>query len=398
MKSFLLPFAAALCVLAGGIVPLPAAEPKAEPKASAAPKWKNGPPADPGFFPLGVWLQSPGNAEKYKKAGINLYVGLWDGPTEEQLAALKKAGMKVICEQNVVALKHLDDPTITGWMHGDEPDNAQPLPEGKGYGPPILPEKVLGEYVRQQTADPTRPVLLNLGQGVAFDKYVGRGVRTNRPEDYPHYMKGGDIVSFDIYPAVHASPEVSGKLWFVAQGVSRLVEWGQGKKIVWNCLECTRIENLSRKPTPQEVRAEAWMSILHGSRGIIWFVHQFKPTFREAGLLDDGVMLDAVTAVNKEITELAPVINAGKDLRGLMVKSADEDAPVVMMGKEYNGKTYVFAVEMRNLKTTATFKVPGLGNGQKVEVVGENRTITSANGEFADAFPAWGVRIYRIAK
>lgn len=394
MKSFLLPFTAALGVLAGDIAPLPAAEPK----AATAPKWKNGPPADPGFFPLGVWLQSPGNAEKYKKAGINLYVGLWDGPTEEQLAALKKAGMKVICEQNAVALKHLDDPTIIGWMHGDEPDNAQPLPEGKGYGPPILPEKVLGEYVRQQTADPTRPVLLNLGQGVAFDKYVGRGVRTNRPEDYPLYMKGGDIVSFDIYPAVHSSPEVSGKLWFVAQGVTRLVEWGQGKKIIWNCLECTRIENPHRKPTPQEVRAEAWMSILHGSRGIIWFVHQFKPTFREAALLDDGVMLDAVTAVNKEITELAPVINAGKDLRGLMVKSADEDAPVVMMGKEYEGKTYVFAVEMRNLKATATFQVPGLGNARKVEVVGENRTITSGNGEFADAFPAWGVRIYRIAK
>jgi hypothetical protein len=44
-----------------------------------------------------------------------------DGPTEQQLASLKKSGMKVICEQNEVALKNLDDPIIIGWMHGDEP-------------------------------------------------------------------------------------------------------------------------------------------------------------------------------------------------------------------------------------------------------------------------------------
>ena len=41
---------------------------------------------DPNFFPLAVWLQSPNNAAKYKAAGINTYVGLWRGPTEEQLA------------------------------------------------------------------------------------------------------------------------------------------------------------------------------------------------------------------------------------------------------------------------------------------------------------------------
>ena len=43
-------------------------------------------------------------------------------------------------------------------------------------------------------------MLLNLGQGVAFDNYIGRGVRRNHPEDYPEYVKGCDIASFDIYP------------------------------------------------------------------------------------------------------------------------------------------------------------------------------------------------------
>src|SRR4051794_24778408 len=79
----------------------------------------------PGTFPIAVWLQSPSQAERYKAAGFNLYVGLWQGPTEEQLAALTKAGMPVVCDQNEVGMRHKADPIIAAWMHGDEPDNAQ---------------------------------------------------------------------------------------------------------------------------------------------------------------------------------------------------------------------------------------------------------------------------------
>ena len=70
-------------------------------------------------------------------------------------------------------------------------------------------------------------MLLNLGQGVAWDNYIGRGVRRNHPEDYPEYIKGCDIASFDIYPAVHDHADVAGKLWFVADGVTRLRKWSR---------------------------------------------------------------------------------------------------------------------------------------------------------------------------
>ena len=44
---------------------------------------------------------------------------------------------------------------------------------------------------------------------------------------------------------------------------------------------------------------------VQGSRGLIYFVHQFKPMFREAALLDDSEILAGVTALNRQITELA---------------------------------------------------------------------------------------------
>jgi hypothetical protein len=103
--------------------------------------WKNGPSKDPAWFPIGVWLQDPARAAEYRAIGIDVYIGLWGGPTEQQLAELKAAGMAVICDQNRVGLEHLNDPTIIGWMQQDEPDNAQGR-RGGGYGPPVTPERV----------------------------------------------------------------------------------------------------------------------------------------------------------------------------------------------------------------------------------------------------------------
>jgi len=366
--------------------------------AGASPyvKWTNGPSHDAGFFPIAVWLQNPAKAGRYKAAGFNTYVGLWKGPTEKQLAELKKAGMNVICHQNEVALKHIDDPAIIGWMHGDEPDNAQSLGKGKGYGPPVPPKRIIDDYRKIRTADATRPVLLNLGQGVAWDGWHGRGVRTNHPEDYPEYVKGCDIASFDIYPAAHPKPQVSGRLWYVANGVKRLVKWTKGRQIVWNCIECTRIQNPKSKATPHQVRCEVWMSIIHGSMGLIYFVHEWEPKFNESALLSDPQMLSSVTAINRRILGLAPVLNSPAVKDGVKISSDNKEVPVAVMIKKYNRATYLFTVGMRNGSTSATFTVLGLAGENNVEVLGEDRTILSKNGVFKDKFNAWDVHLYRI--
>ena len=364
------------------------------PPAEAA-RWTNAPFANPDYFPIAVWLQNPRNAAKYRAAGINLYVGLWRGPTQEQLSELRKAGMHVICSQGRGGLENTGNPTIVAWMHGDEPDNAQSLGPGKGYGPPILPEKIQKDYERMRAADPSRPVLLNLGQGVAWDQYIGRGVRRNHPEDYPEYAKGADIVSFDIYPVVHEKPEVAGKLEYVARGVERLRQWTDGRKTVWNCIECTHIGNPRAKATPYQVRAEVWMSLVHGSRGLIFFVHQFKPVFNEAALLDDPEMLAAVTTLNRQIRELAPALNS-PNADGASVKTSVPEASIAFMLKRRDQTHWLFTVNMRNQPAKGTFKISGLPENASVEVLGESRRTAAKGGEFADEFKPYEVHLYRV--
>lgn len=373
-----------------------AGEPAPAPSPSPYARWTRGPSRDADFFPIAVWLQSPAKARRYLDAGFNTYVGLWKGPTDEQLATLKSAGMKIICDQNDVGLRHLDDPTIIGWMHGDEPDNAQPKPGG-GYGPPIPPEDIVRDYGRIRAADPSRPVLLNLGQGVAWDAWHGRGVRSNHPEDYPEYVKGGDIVSFDIYPVTHPSPAVTGKLSYVGRGVERLVGWSDGR-VVWNCIECTRISSKTTKPTPAQVRSEVWMALIHGSRGIIYFVHEWEPKFNESALLDDAEMLAAVSELNREIARLAPVLNS-PTLRDAVNVEPDPAGKIATMVKQTSQGAYLFAVEMRGEPTKARFQIENAPRTvASVNVEGTDRTIPLSDSAFNDTFAPWEARIYRLSR
>jgi hypothetical protein len=386
----------------------PAAQNEHSPTGSGVyARWENGPDKDAGFFPIAVWLQDPRNAPRYRALGVNLYVGLWKGPTAEQIAELKRHGMSVICGQNGYALEHLDEKTIVGWMHGDEPDNAQSLARGKGYGPPIPPARIGEDYRRIKANDPTRPVFVNLGQGVAWDGWHGRGVRTNHPEDYPEYVRGGDIISFDIYPAVHDKTAVAGKLWYVARGVDRLRRWTGREQIVWNCIECTHIGNPKVKPTPQQVKAEVWMSIVHGSQGIVYFCHQFQPRFIEAGLLADEEMARAVGAINREIHRLAAVINSPtlSDAATVTVTPPDVSADmarllgphgIAIAAKKHEGTLYLFAVRMEARPARGKFELKGLADEATVRVIGENRTIRARDGRFEDDFGPHGVHLYKL--
>ena len=360
---------------------------------SAYATWLNGPSPDPQYFPIGVWLQSPANAARYQQIGVNLFIGLWQGPTEEQLAALSDADMRVICAQNEVGLAHVADPIIAGWLHGDEPDNAQPIPGEQGYGPAIDPAVLQADYERMTAADPTRPVWLNLGQGVANEEWVGRG---GPREDYPRYVATTDIVSYDVYP-VSGIRKTDGEryLWYVAKGVDSLRHWATESQPVWNVIETTRI-NSERGPTPAQVRSEVWMSIVHGSTGIVYFCHEWNPVFREARLLEDDAMRLGVAQINAQIQRLAPVLNAATLVDGVVSVSSNDSVPVDVLVKSHTGDAWVIATAMRVGDTRATFTVAGAGSSQ-VQVIDEGRVLNMEDGVFQDDFAGdYAVHIYQI--
>ncbi len=353
--------------------------------------------ADPDFFPIGVYLQQPKFARQYKELGINLYVGLWKGPTAGQLAQLKNAGMPVIADQNVVGLTDRNRDMIVGWFKDDEPDNAQKRKIGWGYGDPIPPSQVVEHYKEMKSKEPTRPVLMNLGQGVAWDLWQGRGVRTNHPEDYREYVKGGDIVSFDIYPVTHPNPLVTGRLELVAKGVSRLKKWAGEEKTVWNIVGASRIANLKIKPTPEQIRSQVWLSIISGSRGIIYFVHQFKPKFNSASILSDPPLRAALGSINRRIQRLAAVIK-GPDTEDLSdVTTTAKKDHVSATTRRTDCYLYIFSSSTRGIQTIASFSLRQAVHDQPINVLDEDRRIPLISGRFSDNFGPYDTHLYKIA-
>jgi hypothetical protein len=206
-----------------------------------------------------------------------------------------------------------------------------------------------------------------------------------------------DIVSYDVYPVAGIRKSDGERyLWYVAKGVDSLRAWARSGQPVWNVIGTTRI-NAERGPTPAQVRSEVWMSIVHGSTGILYFCHEWNPVFREARLLEDDAMRDAVAEVNAQILRLAPVLNA-ETLTDRVTTTSDDDAvPVDVLVKSQAGAIWVFATAMRTGDTTATFTVAGAGSGT-VEVVDEERVLALTDGVFRDDFAAdYAVHIYRIA-
>ena len=359
-----------------------------------APRFANGLPSDANWFPLGVWVQSPQSAKAYQDLGINLFVGLYGGPTEEQLTELERVGMRVICHQNEVGLRHQGQ-AIVGWMHGDEPDNAQAR-RRDGYEPPIQPAQVVADYERLHKADPTRPILLNLGQGAAWDGWRGRGERTNHPEDYPQYCKGCDVVSFDIYPVTHSHADVKGQLEFVGNGVLRLRSATQNQKPVWAVIETAHVANPTVRPTAEQVRTEVWQAIACGASGVVYFAHEFAPTFVEAGLLAHPEIAAGVKQLNAEVLAAAPVLNGQRADAQLHV-AVDDGGKLAVRTHEHAGALHVFTASLQSTPLRASFLVCGEANGA-VHIAGEEMPKQLAQGRFSDDFAAYGIRHYRIPR
>jgi hypothetical protein len=99
---------------------------------------------------------------------------------------------------------------------------------------------------------------------------------------YDVAVEDADILSFDVYPIASKIAQVKGKLEYVARGVSNLVQRSMPGQTVWNAIETTALDP-NTPVTPAQVRAEVWMSLVHGSRGIVYFVHEFAPKFLEDG-------------------------------------------------------------------------------------------------------------------
>jgi hypothetical protein len=350
---------------------------------------------DPSFFPVSVWLQPAGQAEKYKAMGVNVYVGGVDSyprpKDREFLDAIQKQGMYAICpyKKQYVEEKLFEHPAFIGWMFGDEPDNVNTATGQVGRTPADL----LPDLARIRRDDAGHRVYLNLGCGVANERFVGRGATDEQYADYP---KACDIVSYDVYPCNSIQPDGPDRLHLVAKGIDRLRKWAGPDKKVWCWIEANKIsKGDGRAPTPEEVKAQIWMALVHGANGYGFFCHSWAGQRASVSAIEPE-MQAALAPVNKEVHALARVLNSPTLADAATVKPS-MGSRVDVMVKRQEGATYVLAVNMFRKPEKPTITIKGLGDGT-AEVLFENRTVAVKGGQLTDDFAPYAVRRYKIGQ
>lgn len=358
-------------------------------------KWPNNAMSSATLFPITVWWQPENQLARYKQAGINIHIS--PGITSNaQLATLKSLGMYAIADYSIAIRDAADKDVLVAYMHSDEPDLAK---ADNNCIPPSVP---LANYAAWTAADPSKPIYLGLSHGAAWPATGARGACAGQDEDYPEYCKSGDLIGFDVYPVTDLNDYINGHLEMVPRGVDNLRGWTDDKKPIWATIECTHVQNPINMPTPEQTKTEIWMALIHEAKGISYFVHEWYPSFAEAGLFKYPAMEAAVTAINAEITSLAPVLYS-ETIQNPIV---DDGSAIPTswrnkmnyMVKSYGGSTYLFVVlEANRTATDAVFDFGGaLPANCTATVLSEGRSINVVNGSFTDSFGNYGLHLYKI--
>lgn len=349
------------------------------PKASAK-GW-----TDPNFFPIGVWLESPTNAQALYGLGINVMVGAnhWPGVDVPAYQA-DTSGMSYILDSAWTPTDAGSYVKAVGWLAADEVDMTSTSP--------VTEQQATVNGLRSRNDG--RFVYANYSKGV-FNTWWAK-------DQMPQLTQMLDVASADVYyytdPWLDAASNEQSAAWpkgaciRCSSGygwtVERMRSFCDPAKIhpTWNFVEDGHpfSETGSTTITPAQLEGAVWASIVHECRGILYFNHSFGGSCQSQHVLFDcdPAMKAKVYAVNSQIRALAPVLNSQSYVWAACPS-------VATMLKAYGGEVYLFACIGQNQSTgTKTFTLPAGVTGTLVTVVGENRTLPVNNGTFVDSFLA----------
>ena len=307
------------------------------------------------FFPRMVWAQCPWAYDLALAAGINTFMGSC-GSSEEQIGALRGKALSITPVET-----RRDGPGVIGFHHVDEADAVLPRIEDL----PILPPSKVSR----------RPTFLTLTNHF----FSGSSPLPQGRSMYPGMIARAEMVGFNLYPLQTWCRRVTLHAVFEAQ--RELVVLARGKP-TYQWIEAGPMEFCAGlDPSPALVRAETWLAIAGGARGIGWF----------PGVWSDPVAAE-IRRLSGEIAALAPAL-LGEDGEAIVTPG---DSPVRAGVRRANGATYVIAVNSWTKPATARIRVPGL-TASSVRVFGEKRTLTVKGGAFVDSFRGLRARIYVAA-
>jgi hypothetical protein len=321
------------------------------------------------FFPVMLIDQCTADAAARARGfGINLIVNESCPHVSAASERSRLAGYHTL-ELLSIARPGVRGAGLAGWSFPDEP-------EGNGWTPDRLRQAY--PYLRG-SADGLLS-FVTTGAGFFGSTYTHTSVA--KP-DYGRFARLADVAGFDLYPLGHCSTDL-GAVYSAQRAFQRLA--GPMPTFQW-------IETGPIKPSycggfrmrASELRAEVWLAVAGGARGIGYFTHTWSP---------EHLAFDVSPELQRELVSLDRLLTALRPaLVAPTVASGADTTSVKVVARRAGDKVYVIAVNASRSATNAKLHVPALHNGDAA-VFGEGRTVATNGRRLNDAFGPLAVHIY----
>jgi hypothetical protein len=320
------------------------------------------------FFPVMLIDQcDAAGAVHARELGVNLIVNesCPSVSAGDQLGAVRGKALAVL----PIADRSPRGAALAGWSFPDEPENnswtpdtlrnAHPFPRGG-------PDGLLS--------------FMTTGAGFFRSPYTSSKVA---PDVYRQFAHLADVAGFDLYPLGHCSNDLSA-VYDAQRAFGSLV--GAMPTFQW-------IETGPIRPgycggfqmTAAELRAEVWLAIAGGARGIGYFTHTWTPDHHSFDVRQP--VAHQMARTNELIAAVHPA------LVGRTVASGVNSSAVKVLARRAGSTTYVIAVSTARTPIRIRYDVPALRNGV-VGVFGEHRSLSVSEGRVDDGFGPLAVHIY----
>jgi len=375
------------------------------------------------FFPIGIFNGS--RFAEQAAAGFNvthgynaMAMGPADAPNHQRakdfLDASHRAGMKtlMLVSHGLGTGRRLDDEVVRrvrmfrnhpGLLAWDEEEGV-----ARGEAPPSYVKDL---YAMLRREAPEHPLMIGDSYDVIHkvdrtrlfpEQHMDLGMwwwypfpLTPQPGGRAPYPPGGR----DARPPSQSGDALQGEE--VTAGTELVaptfLTMATTKKPIWLGIQAYRKPERrdGRFPTPTEYRAQAYIGIIHGARGLMYYVGSGSGGNGIFNKPEEGHWVELKKLVT-ELREMAPVFMLPDS--PAQVKAAPSAAISTRL-KETPAGLVLLAANRSDQPAEVTFVIEGVPAGAREVVVRyENRTVKVDDGLFADRFGGYGVHVYELPR
>jgi hypothetical protein len=311
-------------------------------------------------FPKMVWAQCPDAVAANLAVGIDLFMGNGCGTGAELASWLGRSAL-------VLADAHEPSEGLAGTVGTHLPDEWDTHLPGN-----LTSADAQGLVPATPGSGPRFLTLTNHFYSRAEPLPQGRGM-------YPALVSTADVIGFDLYPLQNWCRWDSFHDVFDSQ--LDLVALARGKP-TFQWIEARQMDCFGDQldPTPETLRAEAWLSIAGGAHAIGYFPNNWN-----------AAVGAEIARTNREIQTLVPAL-----VEPAIAASASLGSFVKVGARDHNGAVYVIAVNASRIATTTTITVPALGDRMLRSLDGQHNVL-AAGGSFTESFGPLEARVYIAA-